>query len=162
MKKKGLAEVIAVTLLILITIVIGVSINSFFTGFIKNQKNEFSFNPYLKASIDDVKIERGVLATASPSAIDEERIILTVTRLDNEGEDISGIRFIFSKNSGENKMYDIKDKLESAVSKSYEISNSDIGITSFSEIEKVSLSFLLPNGKPTQILSEKELENLNN
>lgn len=163
MEKKGLSEVIAVTLLILLAIVIGISVYSFSNNFLGNQKKQLSsaLATNLGASIDDITISNvGVLGSSSilPSESVEEQIIITVTRIDNEDREIPGVRFIFTDKSGNNKIYDAMDPpAEAGIPKSYEITNTQLNLVDFSDIEKVSLSFILTEGGATGILAEKNI-----
>lgn len=164
MEKKGLSEVIATTLLILLVVVIGVSIYLYSSNFLGNQKKELSsaLNPNLALSIDDIVINQtGTLATlpASPSEpLEEQEIIITITRTDNEDKEIQGIRFIFTDKSGNNKIYNIMNPpAEAGIPKSYKITSTQLNLVSFSDIEKVSLSFILAEGT-TPILAEKTLK----
>ena len=165
MEKKGLSEVISITLAVLFIMVLGVSIYTFSTNFVNTQKKDLDpyLNQYLSASIDDVSIEStGALTTlsASPSiSIQEQKVLVTITRTDNQDAKLTGVRFIFTDKSGNNKIFDSPDApSDTGVSKTYEILNTQVNIADFSEIEKVSVSFLLAEDRPTQILAEKIVE----
>lgn len=163
MRKKGLSEVIAVTLLILLVIVIGASIYSYSSNLFGNQKKQLNsaLTQNLGASIDDISISlTGALANlpALPSGSEQE-IAITITRTDNEDTEIPGIRFIFTDSSGINKIYDAMDPpAEIGIPKTYEITNTQLNLADFLNIDKVSLSFILKEGNPTQILAEKTLK----
>lgn len=164
MKKKGLSEVISMTLAILLVLVVGVSIYTFSSSFINNQKNNMdsSLNPYLSASIDDVSVQpTGSLATLPPfpSGQEEQKIIITITRTDNEYKNIIGTRFILTDKDGKNYIYDSNiPPEETGIPKSYEMTNAQVNLADFSQIDKVSISFILAEDKTTQILAEKTLQ----
>jgi len=163
MEKKGLSEVIATTLLILLAIVIGISVYSFSNNFLGNQEKQLdsALTTNLAASIDYVTIGPvGELANLPvlPSGSAEEEITIIVTRIDNEDKEIPGARFIFTDKSGNNKIYDVMDPpAEVGIPKSYKITNTQLELTDFSNIEKVSLSFIITEGSATKILAEKTL-----
>lgn len=164
MEKKGLSEVIATTLLILMVVVIGISIYSYSSNFLGNQKKGLSsaLNPNFAVSIDDIVINpTGILATLPASLsepVEEQEIVITITRTDNEDKEIKGIRFIFTNKLENNNIYDVMDPpAEAGIPKSYKITNTQLNLVSFSDAEKVSLVFILTEGT-TQILAEKNLE----
>ncbi len=165
MKKKGLSEVISITLAVLFIMVLGVSIYTFSTNFVNTHKKDMEplLNDYLSASIDDVSIQpTGALATlpATPTiSIQEQKVLVTITRTDNQDAKLYGVRFIFTDKAGNNKIFDSLDApFETGVSKTYEILNTQADIEDFSQLEKISVSFLLSENRPTQILAEKVLE----
>ena len=165
MEKKGLSEVISMTLVILLVIVVGASIYTFSSNFISTQKGNLdtSLNPYLSASIDDISIQPTGALSSLPAfpeqQIQEQKIIITITRTDNQDKDISGVRFILTDKSGNNKIYDsMIPPAETGMLKTHEITNTQLNIVDFSNIDKVSISFLLAKDKPTQVLAEKVLE----
>ncbi len=160
MKKKGLSDVIATVLLVLLVMVLGVTVFSFSKDLFENQKQEtegLSF--YYDAKIRDVRIfESGGLASApgTDSILPVEIIEIAVERTDNEGK-VVGIKFIFDE-GGKSYSYDSYDPLNNAgVVKIYKIGNEDLGIEDFSKIKKVSISLLYGKGKPTKILDETQV-----
>ncbi len=108
MGKKGLSEVISVTLLILMVIVVGVFVYSFSNNIIGIQKKQLNsaLTLNLRASIDDITIT-GALATFSPFSLGSKgkEMIIIVTRIDNEDKKIFGIKFIFTDRSGNYNLY---------------------------------------------------------
>ncbi len=164
MEKKGLSEVISITLAVLFIMVLGASIYTFSNNLFNSQKKDIEpfLNQYLSASVDDVTVEStGTLATlpASPSeSVDEQKILITITRTDNQEATILGVRFIFTDKSENNIIFDSFDPpAETGVSKTYEIFNTQSNVANFLQINKISISFLLAENQPTKILAEKDL-----
>ena len=165
MDKRGFSGIVAAILLIFLVVIIGGIIYSYSAGFLEKQKasSESFPNQNLKAEINDVKIEpTGGLSTLPPlpsgEQIPEEKITIIIIRTDNEPINPRGARFTFSDKSGSSYTYDIFDPpLEAGFPKTYKITNSQLKITSFSDIEKVSLSFILEKGSQTKTLAEREI-----
>lgn len=173
MNKRGLSEVISVTFGILIVVIIATIIATYSGNFLEKQKksSEPFLNSNLKATIEDIKIENtGLISSVSglrprplKTLSEEEKITIIISRTDNEDIIPKGVRFTFYDKSGSSYTYDINDPpAETGISKTYELTNTELNINSFSNIEKVSLSFILEQGSQTGILSEKEITQDNN
>lgn len=148
MEKRAVSTVVSTIILILILMTIVSLIvlfsNNFF-GLIKRDTPNPLYQK-LKISMDS--------ATIGP----DETITITITREDNEEIALKGVRFKFTDINGNSYTYDVNDPLaETGISKPYTITNTDLGIGSFSGINKVSVSGITPEGKQTSDLDEKEL-----
>lgn len=153
MGKKGVSAILATIIIIFIMMTLVLVVVAFSNNFFKKQKDDSTtISPQymkLKATIDSVVI-----------GPDEKTVTIIITRTDNEGDKIplKGVRFKFSNINGDSYTYDKSDPpTDASMPKSYTITNTDLGIDSFSGINKVSLSGISPEEKQTQILDERAI-----
>jgi flagellin-like protein len=157
--KKGLSEVVSSVLLIFIVIVLALIIFSFSKGFLNDKQREtegLSF--YYGAEIGYAEYyDLGALYSGAGG--DLEEIEIALRRTDNEQQDIRSVRFIF-EGSGSKYVYEtevIGNRTFSKMFNLYKITNEDLGLDSFDNIESVSVIFLYGKGNPTEILAESDI-----
>jgi hypothetical protein len=155
--KKAASEVIATTLLIMIVITIGAIIFIFSKSILEKQETQI---PALGSYYDaDLYILTDLATLAPGSGGASGNLLLGVRRIDNENG-IVGARFMFADDNGNSYSYDdySNPPNETGITKEYEITPIDVGITDFSGVRKVSLSLLYAKNKATRVLDEEPLE----
>jgi len=154
--KKGQSTIITTVLLILITIVIAMIVINFSTGFINKQKeNTKTYYAHYDAKVYILT----ELATLPPSgSSSEEKLNLGIKRLDNGG-DVFGVRFLIQDNQGSVHTHDIYDDPpnDAGLITNYNLTITDVKVSSFFDIESISIQFLYEKNKATEILDTKEL-----
>ena len=154
--KKGASDLISTVLLISVAIIIAVMIMNFSKGFLKKQNVQtdmISSNPDAELYILSDLASLSLFGNG-----DEEELTLGVRRLDNQG-DVKGVRFIFEDDKGNIYSYDDYENPpnEAGIVKQYSLTLEDIKVTDFSDIKKISVSFLYGENEATGILDEKEI-----
>ena len=152
MEKRGVSPIVATIILIFILMTIVSLIVLFSNNFFGLlQRDTIPVSPLyqkLKISMDSVNIDASVMP---------ETMTITITREDNEEILLKGVRFKFW-GRGNSYTYDVNDPpAETGISKPYTITNTDLNINTFSEINKVSVSAITPEGKQTKDLDEREI-----
>jgi len=146
--KKAISPIISVALSIVIVIAIAGIILVFSRNFVKDKKVETQgFSGYYDAKLY-------ILNGDSSS----DTLQLGVERLDNEGH-ISGARFIFE---GEGISYSYDDVVnppnDVGIVEVYDVNAGYIGLSDFSDIQKISIRLLYGNKRATNILDYREIE----
>ncbi len=154
--EKAVSPLISVMLILFLVIMVAIIILAYSTSFMKKQRDQAEGHSfYYGAKILYAKVNPlgGIRILESTESSEIE---IAVKRTDNEKAVITGVRFIF-KSRGGSYSYNSGPPEKVGVAKIYRISNLDIGISDFSDLESVSIEFLYGKGSSTEVLDEIEI-----